>query len=263
MVEPLRAVSACPLCGGRGWVLAADGGAGTARPCECRKERLQHQLLELSGIPEKYLHCSLDNFHTIHDRRALCDQLEGALAQSRLYADGFLAGDGFTSGGLIYVGPTGVGKTHLAVAVGRAILCRYAARVRFVEFTELVHRIQATFDPTSPESKREILDPILEADLLILDELGAVRPTAWVQEILYLIVNTRYTRRRATLFTTNCRLDPPDAKAEIAAEASAFLAHRLPATLVSRLYEMTTPVRLDAIEDMRRETRSQWASSRR
>ena len=81
----------------------------------------------------------------------------------------------------------------------------------FVEFTSLIHQIQSTFDPDSPESKRQVLDPLADAELLVLDELGAQQPTPWVRDILYLIINTRYTRRLPTLFTTNYRLEPPPA----------------------------------------------------
>ena len=127
----------------------------------------------------------------------------------------------------------------------------------FVEFTSLIHQIQSTFDPNSPESKRQVLDPLAEAELLVLDELGAQQPTPWVRDVLYLMINTRYTRRLPTLFTTNYRFDPP---APTAAKAGAkrpatldrgrdpeggapafdeavLLSSRLPAMLVSRLHE--------------------------
>ena len=124
-------------------------------------------------------------------------------------------------------------------------------RGRFADFSSLVHRIQSTFDPSSPESKHDVLDPVIEAPLLVLDELGAQKPTPFVNDVLYLILNTRYTRRLPTLFTTNFRLDRV-----AAAGASEFdlLASRVPPMLVSRLYEMAVPVVLEAA-DFRREVR--------
>jgi DNA replication protein DnaC len=168
-----------------------------------------------------------------------------------------------------------VGKTHLAAAILSELIRRYRVLGRVADFTSLIHEIQATFDPRSPESKRELLDPVIEAELLVLDELGAQKPTGWVNDLLYLIVNTRYTRRRPTLFTTNFRLDPaPEAarreeagggtagagmagagEAPGAPPAGGFasLATRIPPMLVSRLYEMAQPVVLTAVGDFRRE----------
>src|SRR4029077_988962 len=154
----------------------------------------------------------------------------------------------------------------------RALIERFRVRGLFVEFTSLIHQIQSTFDPNSPESKRQGLDPLNNADLLALDELGAQQPTPWVRDVLYLIINTRYTRRLPTLFTTNYRFDPPvpvaakagakrpatldrgrDPEGAAAFDEAVLLSSRLPAMLVSRLHEMAQPVVLDAVEDFRRE----------
>jgi DNA replication protein DnaC len=147
---------------------------------------------------------------------------------------------------------------------------RYMVHGRFVEFTTLIHQIQATFDHGSPEYKREILDPLMDAELLVLDELGAQQSTPWVRDILYLIINHRYTRQLPTIFTTNYRLDEtpkrpampagrsdldrgPDPEGSVAIQEGIALSSRLPAMLVSRLYEMAQPVVMTSIEDFRRE----------
>jgi DNA replication protein DnaC len=149
-------------------------------------------------------------------------------------------------------------------------------RGRFVDFTSLVHRIQSTFDPGSDASKHEVLDPITDCEVLVLDELGAQQPTEWVNNTLYLILNTRYTRQLTTLFTTNFWLDEearePNRGAqhrssgagsyeqEISRPAAPgrveLLSKRVPMGLVSRLCEMAETVEI-SVEDYRREVKMQ------
>jgi DNA replication protein DnaC len=270
----------CPECGGRGWIVVADGRAGTARPCPCRQRDVVPRLITAAGIPSRYQHCKISSFKISSPEQRERRQLEAARFAAEQYVESFVQdGGSFKQSGLLFVGPPGAGKTHLAVGVLRALIERWRVHGRFVEFTSLIHQIQSTFDSDSQESKRQILDPLSGAELLVLDELGAQQPTPWVRDLLYLIINNRYTRRLPTIFTTNYRLDEGAAKkgpvrvagrtkmlpknpldhapdalgGEPPREEFALLSTRLPPMLVSRLYEMAQPVVLDAVEDFRRE----------
>ena len=55
----------------------------------------------------------------------------------------------------------------------------------------------------------DIIRPVMDAELLVLDDLGSEKPSEWVEETMNLIVNTRYNERRPTIFTTNYE-DTPD-----------------------------------------------------
>ena len=102
-------------------------------------------------------------------------------------------------------------------------------RGRFADFTALVLEIQMTFDGSG--SSREILQPLIEADLLVLDELGAGKTTPWVMDLLYYLVNTRYLEGRTTIFTTNFSDFPKRGGEE-------SLTDRVSQRIRSRLYEM-------------------------
>lgn len=236
--------------------MRSDGGAGAAVRCGCRFDEIGPRLLAVAGIPERYARCTLDNFNINPPERAQQDELFKAREQCCRYVEDFLTAEGsFRSSGLLFVGNPGVGKTHLAVAVLKQLIKQYQVRGRFEDFTELIHRIQATFEPGTVDSKNTILSRATEAELLVLDDLGAQKLSEWVTEILYLVINTRYNRQLPTIFTTNLRLEPPRTDMPLDRERSMPaedpLSWRIPSRLVSRLYEMAILVRI-AVSDFRR-----------
>jgi DNA replication protein DnaC len=136
--------------------------------------------------------------------------------------------------GLLLMGGVGTGKTHLAIAALKEIITRHGAQGRFADLPTLVQEIQMTFD--GPGSSREILTPLLSTEVLVLDELGAGKPSQWTLDLLYYLVNTRYLEQRLTLFTTNFTDFPR--------KGEESFADRVSSRIRSRLYEMCERVEL-------------------
>jgi DNA replication protein DnaC len=145
--------------------------------------------------------------------------------------------------GLLLMGPVGVGKTHLSVAILRG-LCEKGTPGLFYEFGTLLKEIQNSYNPVSQTSELKVLAPVFEAEVLVLDELGASKPTDWVRDTMMQIINTRYNDRKLTIFTTNYL----DGRRK---EADETLEDRIGVRLRSRLYEMCKTVMIEG-EDYRK-----------
>jgi DNA replication protein DnaC len=224
----------CPYCDDTGWKPIDDpGGSGPRRVtrCECWRTRVASEHLATASIPARYRHCTLDSFQVYNP------SLVAAVAAGRRFLDAFPSSDR----GLLLLGPAGVGKTHIAVGVLREAISRTGATGLFCDTRDLLRTIRSTYDPVVRTSEVSVLRPVMEAELLVLDDLGAERPTDWVEETMNLIVNTRYNQRRLTLFTSNYS-DVPDQT-----DPNSLLG-RIGFRMRSRLHEMCAVVEIDAAD---------------
>jgi DNA replication protein DnaC len=263
----------CPLCQGTGWKTLS---AGSSVPkdkdknnnkdrrvtrCDCQLRARGQTLLAAARIPKRYEHCELSNF-----------EFEGPhlrLAPARMAACRFVEEYPVNKTGLLLVGKAGRGKTHLAVGIAKALIREKGVECLFYDYAELLKHIQDSYNPAVQTTELDLLRPLFKSEVLVLDDLGSVRPTEWRWDTVRLILNTRYNDSLTTIITTNfadepaAGVDDPDAtRASVsfaAARAAArddTLGDRIGERMRSRLHEMCRIVRLEGENDFRKTFRS-------
>ena len=281
----------CPICGGSGWKVVERTTEGaqalaspeTARPgaaagepkmvwavpCDCTMGDRTGRVLAKARVPERYRHCDFENFETDNDiENATREQLAAwnrSLTQAKLvvqrFADEFPVGDELRLG-LLLMGPCGAGKTHLAVAALKEIVLRGHSGL-FYDYRELLKEIQDSYNAESQSTEMSVLEPVLKAEILVLDDVGSSKPSLWALETVGHILNTRYNEKRVTLLTTNCLDSDAAANSAPAPRVSGMrapaiedsLTDRVGKRIRSRLYEMCRTVEISA-PDYRKEIRN-------
>jgi DNA replication protein DnaC len=209
------------------------------------------RLLKEARIPRRYEMCDIESYkpHTVMQRKALSEVKH------------YLGKYPHQDFGLLFLGPCGVGKTHLSVAILRHVISQFGDEGIFYDFRDLLRAIQGSWNSVSQTSELEVLRPVLDAKVLVLDELGANKPTEWVRDTVAHIINCRYNDKNLTVFTSNYPDDPatgyntpPRLGDFTSAVREETLTDRIGLRLRSRLYEMCKTITIDG-EDFRKTIR--------
>jgi DNA replication protein DnaC len=276
----------CPICGGSGWKVVERNTEGAqalsvdkpgpsigepkmvwAVPCDCTAGDRTDRVLAKARVPERYRHCDFENYETDNDiENATREQLAAwnrSLTQAKLVVERFA--DEFPVGsehGLLLMGPCGAGKTHLAVAALKEIVGRGHSGL-FYDYRELLKQIQDSYNAESQSTEMSVLEPVLKAEILVLDDVGSSKPSLWALETVGHILNARYNEKRVTLLTTNFLDSDAAANAAPAPRVAGMraptiedsLTDRVGKRIRSRLYEMCRTIEISA-PDYRKEIRN-------
>ena len=201
----------CPICGGTQWVSrdvpVGHPDFGKLFPCSCQQTDQRRALEAARRASRDLIYLAYMTFETFRseghaqtpDQRT---SLQNAYDGARRFADD-------PRGWLLVLGGYGVGKTHLAAAIADARLSR-GLPVIFMTTPDLLDYLRAAFNPHVEETYTERFEQLLDAPLLILDDLGTQNATSWAEEKLFQLLNHRYIARLPTVITTNLDLDNLD-----------------------------------------------------
>jgi DNA replication protein DnaC len=194
----------CKICSDSGYTV--EGAM-----CSCMKELLRLESIKASGIGRLIEKQSFENF----DFNWYCqgeerDRMKYNFIRTKSFAEGFTSTNGKN---LLLIGKTGTGKTHLSTAIAKTVIEK-----GFSVLYDSTQNILAAFESDKFRSIRDDSeyksDKYLEADLLILDDLGAEFTTQFTVSCLYNLLNTRYNRGLSTVISTNLSDEELQAKYE-------------------------------------------------
>jgi DNA replication protein DnaC len=230
MTETATLTTSTCTCDGTGWKIVG----ARVEPCECRKDRKACEMMKLAAIPERYRDKEFSDYRI--DGSNL--DLSAGLLMATRFAETYPVLGHDVPGGLLLIGNCGTGKTHLAACILKAVI-RKGISGRFQDYAWLLKEIQASYasDGESHKNEAAILSEMTDVDVLVLDDLGSVNPSAWVMDTITRLLNARYSAGKATIITTNF----PDRNAgqtRFTFAEGMSLADRVGERVVSRLREM-------------------------
>jgi len=243
----------CAKCGGSGFIIVEGATVSSARRCDCALQGRAVRMEDRAQIPPLYRNASFDNFLLPEGNPVARSALSRVMIAVQAFVRDF---PHETRPGLLLVGDSGTGKTHLAVAALRRIIEK-GFECLFWDYQHLLDRIFAGYDANSNSSDKQAYQLALDTEVLLLDDLGSQRGSDWVEDTVTRIITWRCNNRKPVIATTNL----PDVAAGSTmvqrnellnkVEHRRTLAEQIGTRARSRLFEMCTVIQMPAIEDYR------------
>lgn len=192
----------CEKCNDTGWVFIDDN---TVKECECGliQRRMQKNNLKFASIPQIYKGVTLADYkikYYTSDKRESAKEVIEIIEFWLANMDEFVK----QGKGLYFWSNTkGSGKTMLAAAIANELINNRMKSVKFANSLDILDAIRETYNSDTDESESRLLDELVRADFLVIDDFGTERVSKWVGEKFYQIVNRRYMNNKVTFFTSN------------------------------------------------------------
>ncbi len=259
IANQLDQASRCPICEGTGWKSISLGKDRRVTRCECALHARTAVLLSKANIPARHAACELGNYKITGKQAGAASAKDAALRFVEQYP--------VDKTGLLLFGGVGRGKTHLAVGIIKELIMRYDINCLFCGYGELLKKVQNSYNPTVEITELEVLRPVFDAEVLVLDDLGSTQTTGWVWDTVSMILNARYSENRTTVITTNFPDAPPrrwqtnqdsrSRESAMVANSERTLGDQITERMRSRLHEMCRVINIDVtVPDYRTKPRA-------
>lgn len=208
--EKERSNSDCPFCGGKDWVMSESDGMWYAQACGCRAQKIAQRMLRFADIPPAYADAELKNFTASVYRKPESKKI--VIAACKIVKEYLGELEPLLESGMglyIHSATKGSGKTRIAASIARELIDRGKV-VKFATSTAILGEIKRTWDKGSEYTENTLLDQLIATDVLIIDDFGTENATDWAENKFYQIINERYIRNKATIYTSNEPLNTLD-----------------------------------------------------
>lgn len=167
-----------------------------AAQAEARRQETVRRRFDATWLPARFEEATLEKFI----RRPGAERaLDVVTNYAGIWPDPLRNGEG-----LIIMGDPGNGKSHLAAGIVHRVVAAGGAAI-FAKVPRLMVRFEATYRQGAREAESDLLQALFDADLVVLDDVGAEKWTEKREERLFLIVDARVDARRPIIATTNCK----------------------------------------------------------
>lgn len=160
--------------------------------------------MKFANIPDKYKDATFDNYKT----NIYSDP--GKMEQIKKLCGTYAAEYKEKAKGLFLHSDTkGSGKTRMAATIGNVLMAN-GVTVKFATSSSILEEIKKTWSKTSEYTESRLVDDLILAEVLVIDDFGAEKPKDWINDKFYYIINERYINERTTIYTSNFALKDLD-----------------------------------------------------
>lgn len=201
----------CPKCNDSGWELKRidEDGNEIYGNCSCgiRNRRIAKGRRNFSQIPEVFKDSKISNFDSsVYEKEDSKKLIEASLKAVNYWLENFEEMKNRGMGLYISSVAKGSGKTKMAASIANELVEKGILTL-FATSVDILSAIKSTWTRDSETTEEKLINNLLIADVLILDDFGTEKETGWVNEKFYQIINSRYTMNKITIFTSNTKIN--------------------------------------------------------
>lgn len=183
----------CPLCEDRELIVTEQpDGTLIARNCQCKAQKVQKRIFKASGLTEEQAGMTINDFKATKDTMTMYMMVKKYI-DSKAWTE---------NKGFALIGSVGAGKTMLAQIVATEIM-KNRNNIIFLPTTSLMAELRAAQFAEGGTEYEYRIDRLINADVVIFDDIGKEKPTEWVQNQYFRIIDGRYNLKKTTGFTSN------------------------------------------------------------